>query len=63
MRAAHLRTIGWTLAGQRGWFFADAVEYLERDWSAEEFTRGCYGAHLPPGAPLRSAPAGRGLPA
>lgn len=29
----------------RGW-----VGYVDRDWSAEEFTRGCYGAHLPPGA-------------
>jgi monoamine oxidase len=27
----------------------EAVGYLDRDWSAEEFTRGCYGAHLPPG--------------
>jgi monoamine oxidase len=26
------------------------VVYLERDWNAEEYTRGCYGAHLPPGA-------------
>ena len=26
------------------------VAYLERDWNAEEYTRGCYGAHLPPGA-------------
>src|SRR5690606_37026645 len=25
------------------------VEYLARDWMAEEFSRGCYGAHLPPG--------------
>ncbi|MBW3621397.1 MAG: FAD-dependent oxidoreductase, partial [Actinobacteria bacterium] len=24
--------------------------YLERDWMAEEFTRGCYGAHFVPGA-------------
>jgi monoamine oxidase len=24
-------------------------QYLERDWAAEEFTRGCYGAHLAPG--------------
>ena len=23
--------------------------YLEKDWSAEEFTRGCYGAHFAPG--------------
>ena len=28
---------------------ADPLEYLERDWSAEEFTRGCYGAHFGPG--------------
>ncbi len=28
---------------------ADPVEYLERDWMAEEFTRGCYGAHFAPG--------------
>ncbi len=26
------------------------VAFLERDWSAEKWTRGCYGAHLPPGA-------------
>ena len=25
------------------------VDYVERDWSAEEFTRGCYGAHFAPG--------------
>lgn len=28
----------------------EPVAYLERDWNAEEWTRGCYGAHLPPGA-------------
>ena len=28
---------------------ADPVDYLEKDWSAEEFTRGCYGAHFAPG--------------
>ena len=28
---------------------AEPVEYLERDWAAEEFTRGCYGAHFAPG--------------
>ena len=28
---------------------AEPVEYLERDWMAEEFTRGCYGAHFAPG--------------
>jgi monoamine oxidase len=25
------------------------VRYVERDWMAEEFTRGCYGAHFTPG--------------
>ncbi len=49
------------LFGQRA---AAPDEYLERDWSAEEFTRGCYGAHLPPGAwtafgPALRRPAGR----
>jgi len=24
-------------------------QYVERDWMAEEFTRGCYGAHFAPG--------------
>ena len=24
-------------------------EFIERDWMAEEFTRGCYGAHFTPG--------------
>ncbi len=38
--------------------------YVERDWMAEEFTRGCYGAHLPPGVwtsygEAWRAPAGR----
>ncbi len=28
---------------------ADPLEYLERDWMAEEFSRGCYGAHFTPG--------------
>jgi monoamine oxidase len=28
---------------------AEPVEYVERDWMAEEFTRGCYGAHFTPG--------------
>lgn len=28
---------------------AHPIEYLERDWMAEEFSRGCYGAHLTPG--------------
>ena len=28
---------------------ADPVRYVERDWMAEEFTRGCYGAHFTTG--------------
>ncbi len=35
-------------------YFGDAarepIAYIELDWSKEEWTRGCYGAHLPPGA-------------
>jgi monoamine oxidase len=39
-------------------------EYVERDWMAEEFTRGCYGAHFAPGVwtsygEAWRAPAGR----
>ena len=34
-------------------YFGDAAarpeQYVERDWMAEEFTRGCYGAHFAPG--------------
>ncbi|MGE4426133.1 MAG: flavin monoamine oxidase family protein [Solirubrobacteraceae bacterium] len=28
---------------------ASPIGYVERDWSAEEWSRGCYGAFLPPG--------------
>ncbi len=28
---------------------AEPLTYLEKDWSAEEFSRGCYGAHFGPG--------------
>lgn len=42
----------------------DVAAYVDRDWSAEPFTRGCYGAHLPPGAwtvygPALRRPVGR----
>jgi monoamine oxidase len=34
-------------------YFGDAAarpqHYIEKDWMAEEFTRGCYGAHFAPG--------------
>jgi len=32
-------------------------EYIERDWMAEEFTRGCYGAHFAPGVWCEYGPA------
>ena len=43
---------------------ADPVNVLERDWGREEFSRGAYMAHFPPGAltqygPALSAPCGR----
>jgi monoamine oxidase len=28
---------------------ANPTSYAEKDWTAEEFTRGCYGAHVAPG--------------
>lgn len=33
------------------------IEYLERDWMAEEFSRGCYGAHFTPGVWTAFGPA------
>ncbi|MBW9214872.1 FAD-dependent oxidoreductase [Mumia sp. zg.B53] len=38
------------LAGHIGPKAMDIVGYLAKDWTAAEWTRGCYGAHLPPGA-------------
>lgn len=43
---------------------ASPLEYHERDWSAEEFSRGCYGAHFAPGVwtgfgPALREPVGR----
>ncbi len=36
---------------------AHPIEYLERDWMAEEFSRGCYGAHFTPGVWTAYGPA------
>jgi monoamine oxidase len=36
---------------------AAPVAFVERDWAAEQWTRGCYGAHLPPGAWTQYGPA------
>lgn len=48
------------LDGLTGYFGPQAarpVAYLEKDWSAEEFTRGCYGAHFAPGVWTSYGPA------
>ena len=36
---------------------ATPIDYVERDWTAEAWTRGCYGAHFPTGAWTRFGPA------
>ncbi len=36
---------------------ARAVDFVHLDWQQEEWTRGCYGAHLPPGALTQFGPA------
>lgn len=36
---------------------ANPTAYLEKDWSAEEYTRGCYGAHFAPGVWTSYGPA------
>ncbi|HLV73525.1 MAG TPA: flavin monoamine oxidase family protein [Vulgatibacteraceae bacterium] len=35
---------------------ADPVAYIERDWAAEEYSRGCYGAFAAPGTLTRFGP-------
>jgi monoamine oxidase len=36
---------------------AAPTDYYEHDWSSEEWTRGCYGAHFPPGVWTEYGPA------
>jgi monoamine oxidase len=36
---------------------ASPTDYVERDWAAEPWTRGCYGAHFPTGVWTRYGPA------
>ena len=36
---------------------ARPVDYVECDWTEEEWTRGCYGGHMPPGVLTRYGPA------
>ena len=52
-RAAVLRSLV-AYVGPRA---ARPEAYLELDWSAEEWTRGCYGAHLAPGTWTQYGPA------
>jgi monoamine oxidase len=50
------RAVLASLAGYFGPRAAEPVDFVEQDWSAEEWTRGCYGAHMPPGAMTRFGP-------
>ncbi|HWC31849.1 MAG TPA: FAD-dependent oxidoreductase, partial [Actinomycetota bacterium] len=36
---------------------AEPIAYADRDWTEEEWTRGCFGGHMPPGALTRFGPA------
>ena len=36
---------------------SDPIDYIEKDWSEERWTRGCYGAHFPPGVWTQFGPA------
>jgi monoamine oxidase len=33
------------------------ADYVEHDWTADQWTRGCYGAHFPPGTWTQFGPA------
>jgi monoamine oxidase len=43
-------TVVAALVGGLGPDAGEPLEYVDLDWSDEPYTRGCYGAHLPPGA-------------
>jgi monoamine oxidase len=45
------------LARTHGPRAAEPLDYAEKVWSAEEYTRGCYGGHLAPGAWTQYGPA------
>jgi len=52
------------LAGYLGPRAAEPREYVEQNWAAEEYTRGCYAGYMPPGVwtaygPALRAPVGR----
>jgi monoamine oxidase len=46
---ARRRAVLASLTGYFGKRASKPIDFIEQDWSAEEWTRGCYGAHLAPG--------------
>lgn len=46
-----------TFAGFFGEQAAEPVEYLEQDWTAEEWSGGCYGGRFTPGVWTQLGPA------
>lgn len=54
---ARRRAVLDSFAGYFGPAAAQPTSYLEKDWSAEEFSRGCYGAHFSPGTWTSYGPA------
>jgi monoamine oxidase len=54
---ARRRAVLASLVGYFGKRAAKPIDFVERDWSAEEWTRGCYGAHLAPGVWTQFGPA------
>ena len=58
------RAVLASLTGYFGKRAGKPVDFVEQDWSAEEWTRGCYGAHMAPGVmtqfgPVLREPVGR----
>jgi monoamine oxidase len=54
---ARRRAVLASLVGYFGKRAAKPIDFVEQDWSAEEWTRGCYGAHLAPGVWTQFGPA------
>ncbi len=54
---ARRRAVLASLVGYFGKRASKPIDVIEQDWSAEEWTRGCYGAHLAPGVWTQFGPA------
>ena len=54
---ARRRAVLACLVGYFGKRASKPIDLVEQDWSAEEWTRGCYGAHLGPGVWTQFGPA------